>query len=146
MLNKVYEEVLNFIKENYKQLIILVIVFIILNFPLNYSIYISGGTINVNDRVEVKDEYKSSGTFNLAYVTELQATAFTYLLSHIVPSWETVPLEEYQASENETMEDISLRSKLYLNKSEEDAIKNAYEKADQTFEIIDTEFNIVYIN
>ena len=146
MLNKVYEEVLNFIKGNYKQLIILVIVFIILNFPLNYSIYISGGTINVNDRVEVKDEYKSSGTFNLAYVTELQATAFTYLLSHIVPSWETVPLEEYQASENETMEDISLRSKLYLNKSEEDAIKNAYEKANQTFEIIDTEFNIVYIN
>ena len=146
MINKIYDKTLTFIKKNYKQLIFLLVLFVIVNYPLDYSIYISGGTINVNDRVEIEKEHKSNGTFNLAYVTELRATTLTYLLSYVVPSWELVSLEEYQASSEETMEDINFRSKLYLNKSEEDAIKIAYEKAGKIFKINNTKFNIVYIN
>ena len=146
MNNKIYEKILNFIKENYKQFLIVFILGIIINFPLDYSIYISGGTINVNDRIELDNEYKSSGSFNLAYVTELRATTFTYLLSYIIPFWEVIPLEEYQASTIETMEDVSIRSKLYLDRSKEDAIKLAYEKASKNFTTKNTEFNIVYIN
>ena len=146
MINKIYDKTISFIKENFKQLLLLVILLLVLNYPLNYSICISGGTINVNDRINIENSYESKGTFNLAYVTELRATTLTYLLSYLVPSWERVALEEYQASTNETMEDIGTRSKLYLNKSEQDAIKLAYEKANKIIEINNTKFIVVYVN
>jgi len=56
MINKIYEKIKMFIKENYKELIFLIILFIVINYPVDYSIMISGGTINVNDRVEIKNQ------------------------------------------------------------------------------------------
>ena len=43
------------LKENYKQIIILVVFLVVMNYPLNYSVMVSGGTINVNDRKKYKN-------------------------------------------------------------------------------------------
>ena len=146
MNSKIYEEIKKFISENYKKILFLIVLFLIANFPLNYSILTTGGTINVNDRVSINNEYKSEGSFNLAYVTELKATPVTYILSYVLPNWESIPLEEYQASSNETVEDINKRAKAYLKLSEQSALKVAYERADKGIKVDNSKFMVVYIN
>ena len=83
MLNKIYDKLKKIIKENYKDALIMAVIIIVMLFPLPYYIYIGGGTININDRVIIDNSYKSRGTFNLAYVSELRATPPTYLLSFL---------------------------------------------------------------
>ena len=117
-----------------------------MSFPLDYSVMVSGGTINVNDRVSIKGEYESDGSYNLAYVTELKGTIPTVLLSYIIPDWKKIPLEEYKASSNESQDDITKRAKIYLKYSEQAAIKLAYLKASKEFKIKNSEFNIVYVD
>ncbi|MDD6879447.1 MAG: PDZ domain-containing protein [bacterium] len=139
-------KVKTFFKENYREMITIVILLIILNFPLKYSIMVSGGTINIDDRIKITNSYKSSGSFNLAYVTEVKATIPSYLLSYIIPNWTKVPLSDYQANENETSSDIETRAKVYLEYSKQAAIKNAYELAGKKFNINDNKFYIVYVD
>ena len=146
MISKIYDKFINFIKENYKQLIFLIVFLIVMSFPLDYSVMVSGGTINVNDRVSIKGEYESDGSYNLAYVTELKGTIPTVLLSYIIPDWKKIPLEEYKASSNESQDDITKRAKIYLKYSEQAAIKLAYLKAYKEFKIKNSEFNIVYVD
>ncbi len=146
MFNKLYEKTKRFIKENYKEIIFLIILLIIANYKLDYSIMVSGGTININDRVTVDSESKSKGSFNLAYVNELQGTIPTVLLSYIVPSWTKVDLNDYKTSSKETVEDIDKRSKVYLEHSIQSAVKVAYDKANKSFNYDDYKFYVVDID
>ncbi len=146
MFNKIYAMIKRFIKENYKEIIFLLLLAFVVNYRLNYSIMASGGTININDRVVVEDGYKSNGSFNMAYVTELKGTIPTVLLSYVIPSWTRVDLDEYKATSNETVEDIDNRSKVYLEYSIQSAIKVAYDKAGKTFSYSDYKFYVVYVD
>ena len=85
MISKIYDKFKNFIKINYKELIFLVLFAIFMIFPLPYYICVSGGTIDVGDRIKIEDSYNEEGSFNLAYVTQLKATPATYLLSYVIP-------------------------------------------------------------
>lgn len=146
MLNKLYEKFIKFIRENYKDVIILILLCLFLFFPLNYSIMISGGTIDIKDRVAIENSYNIKGSYSLAYVKEHKGTPCYVLLSYIIPSWKKVPLEEYQANKNETDADILNRAKVYLEYSKQAAIKNAYLKAGKSFEIRNEKSYVVYIS
>ena len=136
MFNKIYDKIKNFIKDNYKELIFLLLLCVFFFYPLNYSIMISGGTIDIKDRISIDKSYDIKGSYNLAYVSEHKGTPLYVILSSIIPSWTRVPLEEYQASKNETSKDILNRAKTYLEYSKQAAIKNAYTKALKDFKII----------
>lgn len=144
MIIKVYDKIKNIIKESYKYALFLLFLLIVLNYPLDYSIMVSGGTININDRIEIASNNESKGSFNMAYVTELKGTLPSVLLSYVIPDWTRVPLEDYQASSKESIEDITVRSKVYLEYSKQTAIKVAYEAAGKSFDIKDNKFYIVY--
>ena len=62
MFNKVYLKIKEFMKEYYRTIIFLIICYFIFTFPLPYYIYAGGGTININDRVVIKNESKSKGS------------------------------------------------------------------------------------
>lgn len=146
MISKVYEEVKKIIRKNYKDLIILLCFFLIINFPINCSIMVSGGTININDRIDIDSEYNSEGSFNLAYVSEVKGTVPTFLLSYIIPSWTKVDLDEYKVDSSESTEDIEKRAKTYLEYSIQSAIKVAYDKAGKDFIYDDYKFYVVYVD
>lgn len=135
MINKVYEKFINFIKKNYKEILFLIVFYLVMTFPLPYYICVSGGTIDVGDRLEVENGYKEEGSFNLAYVSELRGTIPTYLLSYVIPSWERIKIDSYQYNEEETIEDITVRDKLYLKDANQSAISVAYTNAGRTFSI-----------
>ena len=68
MINKLYEKVVRFIKEEYKFIILCLVILIVGLFPLPIRLYMGGGIINLEDRIEIENEYKENGSFNLAYV------------------------------------------------------------------------------
>ena len=146
MINKLYEKMKYIIKNYGKDILILFILTLIVVFPVPYYIAVSGGTININDRVKIDDEYKSKGTFNLAYVSELRGTIPTYLLSYIIPSWERSKIDDYKASSNESASDIMLRDKLELESSNLNALKVAYTTASKPLEIINNKYHILYVD
>lgn len=146
MLNKLYEKIKSYIKQNYKFLLTLITMYIVLTLPLPYYIYTTGGTIDINDRVTIENAYNSKGSFNFAYVSELRATLSTYLLSVIIPSWETVKIEDYKLSEKETIEDVNFRDKVSLEEANQSAVKVAFNQAGKTVNITNYHHYIVYVD
>ncbi len=144
MFNNLYEKIKKFIKEYYKNIIFFVVLYIIFMWPLNYYIIVGGGIMEVGNRIEVEDAYKAKGSFNLAYVGEAKGTVATYLLSYIMPDWKRVKISNYTYDELEDLEDVAFRGNIDLLNAHDNAIKNAYLKANKEYKINKTDFYIYY--
>lgn len=123
------KRIIQVLKEEYKFIIFLILLYIILQYPLNYYIVTGGGASNVSSRIEVANKYKEKGSFNISYVTELQGTIFTYALSYIIPTWEREDANLYKYNDNESIDDIEFRSDLDLKTSNGTATYWAYKLA-----------------
>lgn len=135
MFNNIYKKFKEFIRSEWKFLLVLAIIIFITNCPVNCYVITGGGTISATDRVDVEGSKKSKGSFHLAYVSELKGTIYTYLLSYIIPSYERESLDEYKYNKNESEKDIQFRNNLLLNNSLNNAIYVAYNKAEKKIEI-----------
>ena len=123
-----------FIKDKYLILIELIIIALFF-IPLNYYIETGGGMKNIGNRVQIDNSYKEKGSFNIVYVEQLDATIGTYLLSFIIPSWERTKISSYQYNDEETIKDLTIRSKLDLKQVSNAAIYNAYNEANKDITI-----------
>lgn len=146
MFNKIYEYIKKFIKENYKDIIGLVIFYIVLTFPVNYYIFVGGGISNIKSRVKVENGYKEKGSLNISYVKELKGTTLTYLLSYIIPDWKRDSIEEYKYEDNESLEDVTFRNNLDLSTANSRSIRIAYELAEKEYTITNTKIYITYVS
>ncbi len=145
MLKKIYDKIEKYINDNIKELIFLLGFYVFMTYPLPYFVLVSGGTIDVSDRVEIADEYDQKGSFNLAYVNELRGTFPTVMLSYIIPSWTLYEESDYTADETESIEDISMRDHLSLKESQQNSVKIAYEAAQKEFTIQTENYYIYYV-
>lgn len=146
MVSKIYDKFKSFIKINYKELIFLGLFAIFMIYPLPYYICVSGGTIDVGDRLEIKNSYEEKGSFNLAYVSQLKATPVTYLLSYVIPSWEKIAVESYMLNENETEEEVENRDHMYLSDANQSAVVVAFTKAGKEVKIKDHHYLVYYVD
>ena len=144
MFTKIYENFKKFIKNNYKEIIVYIIVFVILTFRLPFYIYIGGGIIDLDERIDMKGN--ETGSYNMAYVKEMHATIPTYLLSFIIPSWELVDVAENKIDESEDIKSIELRDKLYLEEANNNAIINAYKLSNSKITIKDSSYKVIYVS
>ena len=144
-MNKLISYIVNTIKEEYKFIITLLLLFIIFVFPLNYYIIIGGGTSDVSSRIKVKNKYESKGSFNISYVEELKGTVVTYLLSYIIPSWEREDANLYKYNDNESIDDIEFRSDLDLLYSNGNATYWAYTLANKEIEKINSKLYVITV-
>ena len=71
MINKVYDNIRNFLKTNLKELIVFFVLLFILTYQFPYYIDATGGMINVDKRVTIKDGYEGKGSFNAAFVRSI---------------------------------------------------------------------------
>lgn len=134
MFNKIYEKIKEFMKDNYKSLIVLFLIFLTFTIELPYSIYTPGGAVNLNDRIEISDSYEVDGSFNMAYVSMVKGSIPFLLLSYIIPDWDIVKKDDITIS-GESMDEMLEREKLYLQESIDAAIINAYTKANKKITI-----------
>ena len=113
----------------------LIVLYIIFTFPINYYIVVGGGCSDVSSRIHVEDAYKSKGSLNISYVTELKGTVITYLLSYIVPTWESLDANDYKYDDKESIDDIEFRSDLDLISANGKATYWAYTLADRSLSL-----------
>ena len=143
MDNKLYKKIKTFIKENLFFIIVLLLIITINVVRLPWSIYAPGGTIKLNNRLE-NTKYKTTGSFNMTYVSFIKGNIPTLLLALINPSWDIISNNELTL-EGEELEEAEIRDRLSLKQSVSDAILLAYNKAKIDPEIISKKIYISYI-
>lgn len=142
--NKLYEKLKNFIKNNYKFLIIYSVLLLLFTVRLDYEVYTPGGLSNLNKRVIVEDGYTSKGSLNLTYVNAKKGIIPMILLSYVVPSWDLVSLDD-QRIEDEEYEDIVLRGKIDLKSVKANAVISAFKEANLNYDIVNTDLTVYYV-
>ena len=145
MLNKVYLRLKEFMKEYYKTIIFLIVCYFVFTFPLPYYIYAGGGTIDINDRVEINNSETSSGSLNFAYVKELEGNVASFILGNIIPSYDIEKKDNVSLNEDESNEDIMFRNRIYLENANQTAIMLAYKKAEKKVSIKSKHFYVIYV-
>lgn len=143
MIKKMFKAIKEFIIDEYVFLICMAIFYIVCTFPVNYYIITGGGVSDVGKRIEIKNETKSKGSFNLTYVSELKGTVMTYLLSYVFPSWDRENMSDYMYSDNESYEDIAFRGEMDLESTNGSATKVAYELANKKVEEISSKLYVI---
>ena len=145
MFIKVYEKVVNYIKREYKFLILLALIIFIGLFKLPYNLYIGGGIIDIADRLEIENEYHEKGSFNMAYVKSTRATIPMYLLSYVF-NWERESIESVKLDENDNAKDMWKREKIYLDEANNNAVISAYTMAGEDININKEVLQVLYID
>ncbi len=142
-MKKLTNNFIQFIKEEYKFILVLLLFTLILLYPVKYYIITGGGIKDIGKRVIVDKAYNEKGTFNISYVTELNGTVVSYLLSYVIPSWEREKQEDYAYNNEESLDDINERNIIYLNQSSNNAIYNAYKLANKEVSLLSTKIFIL---
>ena len=145
MFAKIYEKIKEFIKENYKELIVLIVIVLLFTIKLPYSIYTPGGAVNLNDRIRVENGYETEGSFNMAYVSMVRGSIPFLLISYVIPDWDIVPASDITA-EGEDMDEMLERERLYMQESMDAAIINAYQAAGEDITITRTVNEVSYLS
>lgn len=138
--NKFINNAKQFIKDNLKSMIIMIIFIIVVNIELPYYIEAPGGTINLTKRID-EDYNKKDGSLNMLYVTQYRGNIVTVLLGQLFPSWDIYEISNQQIS-NETSKEIYLRNKVMLDNSIQNATFVAHQEAGIEIKIKDKK-NIV---
>ena len=142
-IKKIWNEIKTTIKEEYKFIIALFILYIILQFPLNYYIVTGGGISDISSRIDVEEKNSSKGSFNISYVVERKGTILTYGLSYLIPSWERESVDNYKFTEEDSIEDIEFRSDLDLKTANGQAIYWAYTLAGKEVNLINENLYVI---
>lgn len=145
MHNKLYDKIFKLIKENFIYFLSLIIILVIFNYPLSYSVQLPGGFISLNDRVKVNNGYQESGEFGMAYVSVIKGTIPSVLASYVIPDWDAIKNSDMTYS-NENITEMNLRDKLYQNEAVANAEYVAYTKSNNNITISKTKLYVGYVD
>lgn len=144
-MKKFFDYILKDIKKNYKFYIGLIVFLLLFLVKFDYYIYSPGGLVELTDRIEVDNAYKSKGTFNLTYVMARDGNIPNILLSYIIPTWDLVSIDDMRIDE-ESEKEIVERDKIYLKETSYDAIIAAFNEAGISYSIDNISVVVTYIS
>lgn len=144
-MKKLFNNIKKLIKEYYKVIIVyvLILAFFLVEFP--YYISAPGGLINTDDKIETTENFKMSGSLNMAYVSEIHATIPTLVISLLNKDWD-VEKEEKVKNDNETIEEKNYRNKMLLEESNDTALLVAYKHSDIDYKVTNNKVYITYVD
>lgn len=122
-----------FIKREYKFILFIVVMLCLFYIKLPYYISAPGGIINVTDRVDMEGYINNSGSLNMLYVSEYEATPFTFLWGKIL-GYDIDSNKDRQIS-NENMHEMEERNKIMRDNSLDIATLVAYMRAGKDINI-----------
>ena len=135
MPKKFYDRFYNFIRKNFKLIIIYAVLICFFTIPLDYEIYTPGGLINLTERIHIDNNSKSEkGSFNLTYVGAKKGIIPMILLSYVFPNWDLVDIDDLRI-DDEDYEQIAARGKIDLETVNQTAIAVAFETAQIPYKI-----------
>ncbi len=144
MVNKLYENFKNYIKENYKFLLTIIVLIFMFFYELPFVVYRPGGTIDLSSRVIVDNGYKTEGELSMAYVSMMRGKIPFVLLSFVIPNWDLVSSSKITL-EDESVDDAFIRDRLYLEEGLDNATIAAYKLADKKLDIKKINHVITYV-
>lgn len=124
-------------------LLISILVFIACLIELPYYIDAPGGLINIDDKIELEDKYKSKGSINLAYVKEYNVNLPLLIASYFIDDWTLHKIKTNEEKIN--YEEALVRDRLLNKESYVNAVILAFQYADKYIEILDSEIYVSYI-
>lgn len=144
-MKNLFNNIKKLIKEYYKVIIVyvLILAFFLVEFP--YYISAPGGLINTDDKIETTENFKMSGSLNMAYVSEIHATIPTLVISLLNKDWD-VEKEEEVKSDNDTIEEKNYRNKMLLEESNDTALLVAYKHSDIDYKVTNNKVYITYVD
>lgn len=145
MFNKIYEKIKAIIKEEYKIIIVYIMILFIGLCPVNYYLLVGGGLIELGDRIVIDEPNLEKGSFNACYVKESHATILTYLLSYVF-DYERESIEDSKLNSNENVDDLWDRELLMLNEGNNNAIVNAYKLAGENIVVNNEGLKVISIS
>ena len=144
MLNKAYEFIKRFIKECYRELIILFIMALLFFIELPYVIYTPGGLINLNKRIEVTEEYDSKGSINLTYVSLVKPNIPNVLLSKVIKNWDLEKADSVTVGDD-SVKDTLKKDKYTMQEAYDNAVLAAYHLTGKDIKITKYHNYVLYI-
>jgi len=142
-INKIYDKIKKYIKENFISLIILIIFVFACFYDTGYSIYKPGGTIDATKRVSGDNLYSSKGSFNMAYVSMMEGRLIFYLAAKVIPSWELIKNDDLTTFSDEDMSDVLARDNLYYKEAQSNAMYVAFKEAGIDYEIVNNNYYVI---
>ena len=88
-MKKLPKKIKQYLKEYYKIIIVYIVILALFLVEFPYYISAPGGLINTENKISTEDNFKLSGTLNMAYVSEIHATIPTLIYSAINKDWDT---------------------------------------------------------
>ncbi len=144
LFNKIYDKVKKFILENKVFLIVLIAINLLFWVDLPYVIYAPGGAINLENRIKVDEDYESKGKLQMAYVSMVRGSIPFLLASYVIPDWD-IESKDDLTLEDETMEDMLKKDKLYMQESIGNATISALSLLNKNIDIKKIHNNVIYI-
>ncbi len=145
MITKIYEKVKNFILENLKFFIIVLLIFCLFKIELPFVVYTPGGIVPLEKRISIDGANKSSGSLNMSYVSLRKGNIPVVLLSYVIPNWDLFSKDEI-TNNDESVDELLKMEKLYMTSSINNATILAYQKANKSIKISKTINTVVYID
>ncbi len=129
MLKKIQE----FIKDEWKFLLVIAFTYLILTYELPYVIYKPGGHIDMSDRVSGENLYDVDGSLSMTYVSLVKGSIPFLLASFLIPNWDIVPTEDLTYDEENFDETVEI-DKIYMREAISNAEYVAYTNSGIEFE------------
>ncbi len=134
----------NFLKENYRFLIFLCCLILVLTYEFPYIIYRTGGTIPLSERVEIEKEYEEEGTLSMSYVTASKGTLPFILMSFVLPDWDLVPLED--VTDSGSYDNVIEVGREYMDEGIDNAIISAFRLSNYKIDITKSINKVIYLS
>lgn len=141
MINKVYEKVKVFFKNNYQIFLVFIVLFFLFVYQFPYSISKPGGIIDTKDKVEMSSKLKMEGSLNMAYVSQVPSNGFFMLMSFIIKDWDASEYDE----EIFTKEEENELNHLMLEEANNDAYICALEASNIKYTKENNKIYITYV-
>lgn len=145
IINKIYEKVKSFIKENYKSIIFIIVVFFLFFFKLPYYIYAPGGLISTSDKIETSNKINFKGSLNMAYVSTIRGTPITLLYALINKSYDIESVDDVTVGA-ENIEDEEYRNKMLLEEANNIALEVAYKHSNVSYKVQNNKIYVTYVD
>lgn len=133
-----------YLKNNYKFIIFLLLLVVVLNIKFPYYIDAPGGISDMSKKIEI-DGYEAQGSFNIVYVKEYKATIPTLIISLLNKDWKVINEDEVLL-DTENDNTYLMRDKILMKESISNSIYVAYKYADKKFDIITNKLYVTYID
>ena len=132
-----------YLKQNYKFILSIILILLLFSIKFPYYIDTPGGITDMSEKIEIEG-FKSTGSFNLAYVKEYRATIPTLIFSLFNKDWKVIKQDEVML-DSQDYEAYEMRDKVLMDESISNATYVAFKKANKYIKELSNKIVITYI-